>query len=308
VDGRIVITFRASGGPGRVFLERARALRGRLEAIGSALVAFDATKVSFALDDPSLEKTIELLLKTGADTAAGESPWAVGIAQGALEPFGGETGAGVSSLAWGPALVAASLLASKARPGEILCADTVRALRAGAIVTMGTRTAREGDLRVRGARIDRSAPWRRQTIERLSRMRVAPLVRGNGAALRPTPGVVTILRADPGMGGTRLLTEIAASTPRALLVSPAGSGLEPLGALRRALARSLSRELSPHLMELAEHLEILLSGEGVSLDMAARLVSAFLWPKTTAGAAGALLIDDVKAIDPSSLEACTRAA
>lgn len=308
MDGLIVITFRVAGGAGRGFLDRARALRGRLEAVGGVLVAFDATKVSFALEDPTLERTIDVLVKPGPDTGADETAWAVGIAQGTLEPFGGETSAGASSLAWGPPLVAASLLAGKARPGEILCAETVRALRAGAIVTMGARSAREGDLRIRGARIDRTAPWRKQRVERLSRMRVAPLVGGTAPTLRPTAGGVTVLRADPGMGGTRMLTELAASMPRALLVSPAGSGFEPLGALRRALARSLSRELSPLLMELSDHLETLLSGEGVALDVAARLVSAFLWPKTSAGSAGALLIDDAKAIDPSSLEACVRAA
>ena len=69
MDGRIVITFRVAGGPVRGFIERARALRGRLEAIGGVLVALDATKVSFAVDDPSLEKTLGILTNDGADTA-----------------------------------------------------------------------------------------------------------------------------------------------------------------------------------------------------------------------------------------------
>lgn len=302
MEGRIVISFRVAGGPGRGFVERARALRARLETIGAVLVGWDATKVSFAVDDPKLEKTIRIVTTAGDDTATAESAWAVGIAQGTLDLIG------TGTLAWGPPLVAASLLASKARPGEILCAESVRALRAGELVTMGTRIGRDGELRVRGARIDRAAPWRRQTVERLAGMRVAPLVGESVPHVPAAPGGVTILRADPGMGGTRVLTEIAASSARSLVVSPAGSGFEPLGALRRALARSLSRELSPHLMELADHLEGLLSGEGVSLDVAARLVTAFLWPKTTAGSSGALLIDDAKAIDPASLEACVRAA
>jgi hypothetical protein len=51
-----------------------------------------------------------------------------------------------------------------------------------------------------------------------------------------------------------------------------------------------------------------MSGDGVSLDVAARLVSAFLWPKTAAGSLGVLLIDDAKAVDPSSLDACVAAA
>lgn len=313
MEARVVISFRAAGGPGgRGFLERARALRGRLEAIGGVLIALDAMKVAFAIDDPTLQKSIGIVTGAAPDTSGEDTAWAVGIAEGALEAFGGETGAASSTLAWGPPLLAASLLANVARPGEILCAESVRALRAGAFVTMGTRIARDGDLRVRGERIDRRAPWRSQAVEQLARMRVAPLVGGSAPEVHATAGGVTILRADPGMGGTRVLTEIAASAPRALVVAPAGSGFEPLGALRRALARSLSRELSPHLMELADHLEALLSGEGVALDVAARLVTAFLWPKAGVGAGagsmGALLIDDAKAIDPSSLEACVRAA
>lgn len=304
MEGRVVVSFRLAAGPGRGFVERARALRERLDAIGGMLVAWDATKLSFAVDDPKLEKTVALLTTAGRDTSEGESAWAVGIAQGTLDLLGGASG----TLAWGPPLVAASLLASKARPGEILCAESVRALRAGELVTMGIRIGRDGDLRVRGSRIDRQSPWRRQTVERLAGMRVAPLVGGSAPNLRATAGGVTVVRADPGMGGTRMLTEIAARSPRALVVSPAGPGFEPLGALRRALARSLSRELSPHLMELADHLEALLSGEGVALDVAARLVTAFLWPKAPADPIGALLIDDAKAVDPSSLEACVRAA
>ena len=89
---------------------------------------------------------------------------------------------------------------------------------------------------------------------------------------------------------------------------PSGSSFEPLGALRRALARSTTRELSPLLLELAGPLESLLAGDGVSLDMAARLVTAFLWPKTEGQAPGLLLLDDAKSVDPATLEACVRAA
>ena len=92
------------------------------------------------------------------------------------------------------------------------------------------------------------------------------------------PGGLSVVRADPGTGGSRMLTELAANTARVLVVSPSGSGMEPLGALRHALARSISRALSPRLMDMAEHVERLLMGEGASIDVAARLVSALLWP------------------------------
>lgn len=308
MDGRIVISFRTGGGPGRGFLERARALRARAAAHGGVVVAWDATKVAFALDDPTLEKSLALATMSGADRTNEEDAWAIGIAQGALEPLGGDA---TSTLAWGPPLVAASLLASAARPGEILCAQTLRQVRSGELLTVGTRLARDGELRVRGVRVDPACPWRRHAVEQLGRMRVAPLVgRQLPDPSRAVAGGLAIVRADPGTGGTRMLNEVAARAPHALVVSPSGSGFEPLGALRRAFARSLEHELSPHLMDLAEHLERLLSGEGVSIDVAARLVWAFLAPKTSPGKGplGALLVDDVKAVDPSSLEACVRAA
>jgi hypothetical protein len=142
-------------------------------------------------------------------------------------------------------------------------------------------------------------------------MRVAALVGGvGGASSSPSieRGSLIVLRADPGTGGTRYLTELASRASRALVVTPSGSSFEPLGALRRALARSITRELSPLLLELAGPLDKLLSGEGVSLDVATKLVTAFLWPKTEGQAPGLLLLDDAKNVDPATLEACVQAA
>lgn len=309
MEGRVVISFRESGrapgASGRSFLERARALESRVRLHGAVMVAWDGNRVAFAFDEAKLPQALGIATVRGEDTHEGESAWCVGVAQGDLTRL---LDASRGDLAWGTPLVAASLLAGVARPGEVLVAEGVRALRAGELLTDGARVARDGALRVRGARLDTVLPWKAQAVDRLSRMRVAPLV---GAPPTPTgieAGALLVLRADPGTGGTRHLAELASRASRALVVVPAGSSFEPLGALRRALARSVTRELSPLLLELADPLESLLAGNGVSLDTAARLVTAFLWPKTEGQTPGLLLLDDAKSVDPATLEACVRAA
>ena len=309
MEGQIVISFRAAGGPGRGFLERARALELRARAHGAVMVAWDASRITFAFDASQLEHALGLVIKPGDDTAEGELAWSVGIAQGDLKLLAEDSSRG--KLAWGPPLVAASVLSQTAEPGEVLCAQTLRALSSGVLLTAGTRMGRDGALRVRGVRLNRTHPWRKQAVEQLSHMRVAPLV-GSGHSPPPPAsieaGSLLMLRADPGTGGTRYMTELASRASRALVVVPSGSSFEPLGALRRAIARSVTRELSPLLLELADSLDSLLAGNGTSLDMAARLVTAFLWPKTEGLAPGLLLLDDAKGIDPATLEACVRAA
>lgn len=310
MEGRIVISFRDSGvtpgGSGRSFLDRAQKLDARARAHGATMVAWDATRVAFAFDGGELADAIGLLTTRGEDTADGEPRWCVGIAQGDLKPLAEDRSRG--DLAWGPPLVAASLLSGVAQPGEILCAPSVRALRSGALLTAGTRVGRDGSVRVRGVRLDPVHPWRTQAVEQLSHMRVAQLIGAPPPPASIEPGALLVLRADPGTGGTRYLAELASRASRALVVVPSGSSFEPLGALRRALARSVTRELSPLLLELTGPLESLLAGDGVALDVAARLVSAFLWPKTEGQAPGLLLLDDAKSVDPATLEACVRAA
>lgn len=310
VEGQIVISFRAAGGPGRSFVERARALDARARACGAVMVAFDASRITFAFDGSQLDAALGLFIERGDDTADGEPAWSVGVAQGNLELLVQDSTHDTSrgKLAWGQPLVAASILSQTAMPGEVLCAPNLRALRTGVLLTAGTRVGRDGALRVRGVRLDRAHPWRKQAVEQLSHMRVAPLVGVPPPSADIEAGSLLLLRADPGTGGTRYMTELAARAPRALIVSPSGSAFEPLGALRRAIARSVTRELSPLLLELADSLDKLLAGNGVSLEMASRLVGAFLWPKTQGTAPGLLLLDDAKAIDPATLEACVHAA
>jgi hypothetical protein len=308
VEARLVLSFRAAGGKGRGFFERARALIDRARALQGVVVAWDALRIAFAFEVEKLLGVLSLASTDGEDTLDGDTPWAIGLAQGELKPLQLDANKKEGGLAWGPALVAASILSSAAKPGEMLIAKSVRTQGLAPLLSHGYRNGHDGMLRVRGLRVDRRQPWRDRAIERLSSMRVPSLVRTALPKIEIAPGSVVLLRGDPGMGGTRLLNELASRLPRALVVSPVGSGFEPLGALRRAIGRSITRELSPRLLELALPLEALLSGEGVPLEMASRLVSAFLWPKTNAGVPGVLVIDDAKTIDPSSLEACVRAA
>jgi hypothetical protein len=309
VEGRVVVSFRAIGGPGRPFLERARSLIERLAPLGAIHVGLDILKLTFALEAAKFPDLLELLTTAGPDTVGDEPHWAVGIAQGDLRPIKEEgTSILASGLLWsGPPFVASSALAGLARPGEILCAQTVPALRAGELVTSGLRIARDGTLRVRGARIDRRQPWKKQARENLGRLREPRLFAQHLPKVTLEPGSLVVVRADPGAGGSRFLKEIAAKTSRSLIVTPVGSGFEPFGALRRAFARSADRASDPLLLDLAGPMDQVLSGKGVSLELAAKLVTAFLWPKQS-GTTSALIIDDAKSVDPATLEVCVRAA
>jgi hypothetical protein len=298
MQSRLVVCFRATGGPGKPFPERARALVERLASIGAEHVGWDALKVTFALPPEALEAVF------GVIVSPGEEEWAVGLAEGDLGPLA-EAGSPLLAsglLHWGPAFVAASALASHARGGEALAAESVR----GDLLSAGVRIARDGALRVRGHRIDRRQPWKRQARQNLAKLREPRLLGAHLPVLSIVPGELVVLRADPGAGGTRLLHELADRTPRALYIAPVGSGFEPLGALRRALGRSVGQAIHPLLLELSSPLEALLAGKGITLDLAAKLVTAFLWPKQ-AGTHGAVIVDDAKSVDPATLEACVRA-
>ena len=269
-------------------------------------IGWDASRVTFAFPADRIAQALSLVDAPGDDLHEGETAWSVGIAEGDLKPIAEDDTAG--TLAWGAPFVVASVLAGAAEPGEVICAQTLGALRSGELLAAGTRVARDGTLRVRGVLLDRHRPWRKQAVEQLFKMRVAPLVgRRPLAPAAVARGTLLLLRADPGAGGTRYLTEVSSRT-RSLVIAPSGSGFEPLGALRRAFARSITRELDPLLLELSGALEALVGGDGVSHDVAAQLVGAFLWPRAEGQAPGILLIDDAANIDSATLDVCATAA
>jgi hypothetical protein len=186
----------------------------------------------------------------------------------------------------------------------------VKALAAGEMLNVGRRAVVERGRQIVGVRLDLNQPWRRDALAQVSRIRRAPLFgREDPGALLCMPGALLVLRADPGMGGTRLLHELrtrVAPGP-SLLVHPAGSGLEPLGALRRALARAEAQGAQPPEPELEPALRRLIVGDGVPIETAAMLIAGFLRPDAPKAPLGVLLVDDACDVDAATLEACARA-
>jgi hypothetical protein len=284
------------------YLERARALTQQAEALGGTLASWSATTLAFAWDNDSLEEAIEL----AGSAATSEAKWACAVARGELEPLA-ETGGGRADLAWGEALFAAVILARAARAGEVLVESSFTGL--SAFVKTGKRVARDGDRRVHGLRIDARQPWKKDLIANVERLQTPPFVaRADLRALLARPGLVHVVRADPGHGGTRMLAEIARAVAPGpcLLVSPAGASVEPLGALRRALVRILATVPYPSDPDLAQPLDLFLGGIGASIEQAASIVSTMLRPNGPADPPGALLLDDASEIDAESLEACAQ--
>jgi hypothetical protein len=287
------------------YLERARALTKRAEALGATLVAWSAVTVTFAWDTDSLEEAITLAASLGEGAGSDADAWACGVAQGEMEPLAphGQR----ADLAWGPPLVQAVTLARVAAPGEVLVDASVEVLRSGELLTIGTRIVSEMGRRVRGARLDVRQPWKRDSASKVESLVDPPFFGQSGVVdtLVTMPGSVAIVRADPGLGGSRVLREVAARVGRApcLRVAPCGFAAEPLGALRRAFARKKPDLSYP----LAEPLDRLIAGEGVTIDVAAGLIVAALRGVLPPGGFAAILIDDAADVDGVTLEACARA-
>ncbi len=306
---QVVVSFRMSYAgvqPGRVpgYLARARALTKRAEALGATLASWSAVTLSFAWDPDGIEEAISLATSTREDGGEEADAWACGIAQGSMEPLAPQGQR--ADLAWGPALVQAVSLARVAHPGEVLVDASVGALHAGDLLILGSRIAVDAGRRVRGARLDVRQPWKQASAARVAEM-VEPTFCGRGstvASLLASPGTVSVLRADPGLGGSRVLSELRAAVAPAgcIQIAPSGLAAEPLGALRRSLLRN-----PPDLpVVLQGSYDRLVSGEGVTLDVAAGLVSAAL--SGPSEGPPAIVIDDATDVDGVTLEACARAA
>ncbi|MFO0643397.1 MAG: hypothetical protein U0183_29490 [Polyangiaceae bacterium] len=287
---------------GRGYLERARAIIVRAEARGASLVAWGNARLYFAFDPVSIDDVVALVTKPGEEGRPGEERFAFGVAQGSLELL--ESDGSRADLSWGHALVAAGALAMAARPGQVLFADRVKAVRSGDLVLRGGRYAEEAGLRIRGLLLDERQPWKRDAITSLSRL-VEPALEGaeGDSNLVVKPGGYAILHAARGLGGSRRLRELGSLYGgRALVVRPSGGGNEPLGALRRAVALEVARDLPPALAAHASALESLLSAEPLSLEVAQDLVVALLAPRAGGEAPGVVLVDDAELVDRETLE------
>lgn len=283
-------------------MERARSLLVRAEARGGTLVGWSSARIYFAFEPSTIDDVIALVTKPGEETLEGEERFAFGVAQGSIDQVAND---GLqANLAWGVALVAAGALALAARAGQVLFADRVKAVRTGELVLNGGRFAREAGLRLRGLTLDVQQPWKRDAAASVGRLVDPPLVAPEADdALVVRPGTYGVLVAPRGYGGTRRLAALAGRFgERALCVRPAGAALEPLGALRRAIARCIRDAIPPALAPHAAALESLLSGEPLAADVAEELVTALLRPRTPGGAPGVVLVDDAEQVDPESLQ------
>jgi len=151
------------------YLERARSLMTRAEALGATLAAWSATTLAFAWDAESIEEAVTLA--TSLRYGDGEDDaWACGIAEGEMElvaPSGQR-----ADLAWGAPLVLAVSLARIAKPAEVLVDGDVRAVRVGELAIMGSRVSTDAGKRVRGWRLDTKSPWRLPSSARLPALHV----------------------------------------------------------------------------------------------------------------------------------------
>jgi hypothetical protein len=240
VDRLIVVAFRmppagATAGPEGDYLNRARSLCARGEALGGRLVAWGASAMAMAWDIDSIENAILLATSVREESLSPERSWACGVAEGELERLAPD-GQGMH-LGWGTALVAATSLARIAKAGRVLVDGDVRALQAGKLAVLGPRSSTVAGRRVRGWRLDLSHPWRRgePVAEELSS---SDLMQVELESIAPAP-------AEPN--GENVEEEASSSTrprgtalaERVRALSEGESGCDPaeaLAELRRARA------------------------------------------------------------------------
>ncbi|HEX3769656.1 MAG TPA: hypothetical protein VHV30_02270, partial [Polyangiaceae bacterium] len=164
LERQIVVAFRMppaglQPGPEGPYIQRARSICARGEALGGRLVAWSAALLAMAWDPDSIEEAFELATSLREDSSGDDRSWTCGIAEGTLEPLAPDGQR--MHLAWGEPLRAAASLARIAKAGEVLVDGDVRALRAGQLSLVGARSATDAGQRVRGWRLDLENPWKR---------------------------------------------------------------------------------------------------------------------------------------------------
>ena len=173
------------------YLDRARALTRRAEALGAHLVAWGSTTVSFAWDLEGAEEAITLAVGLHDPAAPLEAQWTCGIAEGELEPLAPKSVQGDprAGLAWGEPLLRATALARIAASGEVLLDASLSALRSGDLASAGVRAGVDVDREVSGVKLDLVSPWLRRASQ-------------PGA---PTPESTSAESEDPDAFATRML-------------------------------------------------------------------------------------------------------
>jgi hypothetical protein len=222
------------------YLNRARSLCARGEALGGRLVAWSAVMLAIAWDADSIEEAVLFAtsVREGADVP--ERAWAAGVAEGELEPLAPDGQR--MHLAWGEALLSAVSLARVARAGEVLVDGDLRAVRAGQMALVGTRSATDSGQRIHGLCLDLHAPWKTGAIadpqpsgecvaEGLSTNEVLEIVE---RASQPPPGSGDEVVSGAQEPGAPLVDRVRALVGR----EPNGRAVETLADLRRTRARA----------------------------------------------------------------------
>ena len=312
----IVVALRWAGpasAPASVVAAGVRAAIDRASVGGAHLIGIGADGGSFSFDDDAIEEAIDLAL---AYVSPDEGPqrWKVGVGLGELASVRDQEG--FERLSVGPAAGRASALARVAREGEVMVDLAIPQASAGSLIGLGRRVATLASGRFRGMVLDCVEPWRRDGGESIARVR-SPRIVGREASLGDVRAVqaggLAIVRAPSGNGGTRFLEELAARTPRTLLVVPAGSSVEPLGALRLAILRELDREhhgksIPPMTTRTSETERRLRDGVGADIDAVAEIIAERLTSKIDESETPLVLIDDAMLVDRATLEAIGLAA
>jgi len=308
---RLVVCFRA---PERFsepaeYLAMVRALLERATTHGGRLAAWGATVTAFDFDSDAIDDVIELSLTVVKEAASGLEH-AVGVSEGVLVRLADE--GPLEAVAWGEPLVRATVLARAAHPGEILIDPLVSAAKRGDLQTHGSRVGVHGKDRLRGLVLDPKHPYRTRLGTSAKTLGRPELVGGlDLSPLDVRGGMLGIVRAPRGHGGTRVLEELEQrlEPARVLSLSPHPFG-EPLGALRRALLRGVTLGHAPQHLggQAGEGLDALLAGEGLDPDSSAELLATWLTPDSVSDPRGVALLDDASEIDADTLEVIARAA
>lgn len=298
------------GGDTSNAVELASAVRAAMERAsvgGARVIGVGPDGASFAFDDGATEEAVDLAL------AASRDRWRVGIATGELAAVREEDAFELLSV--GTAAIRAAALARIAAPSEVLIDATIREAAAGSLLSIGRRLASldEEGKRIRGLILDVHEPWRRAgetTLERIQNPRVIGREASIAMVEAVEPGGLAVVRAPPGIGGTRLLEEIGARAARSLLVEPTMGSVEPLGALRYAFLRAQQGRVRELATRDSELLNRLLVGHGLDVEEASELVRAWIGDGfgSTVDERAWILIDDATLVDRASLEAIGHAA
>jgi hypothetical protein len=252
--------------------------------------------------------------------------WAVGIAEGELEPLAPD-GARMQ-LAWGQALLHAATLARVARAGEVLVDGELRALRAGLLSLQGARTATDSGLQVRGWKLDIERPWKRTASEEVPEVKTGevPILPRAHAEAPSDPAGTTVEMAVPDFGGrTPDFDTQELSTAEVLEIVEASASLPALnpttlpppkrgGRLANRVRRLAAGDKSTDAMEAIAELrrERARVEDGGTSSSRCQAALALAMTLAIAGRAEDALLEALDALarareaaDPKAIDACT---